>query len=162
MKIGCHVCSVPVLELVQMSPTVHQVKTLENHANTVGTFQFCKEHVAEALEYQRSLTFRGKRVLSEEEQESMKKAKVKPEKSHDKADKAVSRYSVRVRWGLSHECSGALMDLRKKLNSSGFEAVAELYSQVGYELEKHEAEIADRLVGKDTKERKYYKSVHGV
>ena len=63
---------------------------------------------------------------------------------------------------MSHATSGALLELREKLSASGFEAVAELYRVVSDDIEKHEAVIMDSLLGKDTKERKFYKNTSGA
>ena len=160
MKIRCCVCGVPVLELKTVSPTVHKVVTLKTHGSTVGSQQFCKDHGADAVVAQREKTSHGRRV-SDEEIEQMKE-KSGGSKTMSPKGKASDRYSVLSRWGLAHRCSGALQELRKKLQSSGFEAVAELYRAVNEDLEKHEGKMMDSLLGKDTEERRFYKNNAGV
>ena len=60
MFVHCCVCKKPVLQLVQRSQTVHQVTTLPEHGATVGSQQFCTEHVGEAVEAQRKREGRNK------------------------------------------------------------------------------------------------------
>jgi len=60
MFVHCCVCEKPVLQLVQMSQTVHKVMTLPEHGATVGSQQFCKDHTEEAVEAQRKREGRNK------------------------------------------------------------------------------------------------------
>ena len=78
------------------------------------------------------------------------------------SDKAYDRYSILARWGLPHRCSQALVELKKKQSASGFECLASLHRVVDRDMEKHEAEMVDRLLGTDTPDRRYYKNSFGV
>ena len=73
-------------------------------------------------------------------------------------DKANNKYSLMARYGVQWFCQQALLDLRDKLNASGFEAVAYLYDRVSHDLYFHEKVMIERLLSGDDLE--YYKSVH--
>ena len=72
--------------------------------------------------------------------------------------KANEKYSDLARFGIQYFCQIALLELREKLNASGFEAVAYLYRRVWYNIEDFELEMAERLL--DGEDLAYYKSVH--
>ena len=72
--------------------------------------------------------------------------------------KANEKYSDLARLGIQYFCHKALLELRKKLNDSGFEAVAYLYRRVWYEIEDYEAIMAERLL--EGEDLTYYRSVH--
>lgn len=166
VRVHCHAkgCQTVVYRVCSTAdPTRHQCVKTVDHARTVGSVHFCTKHTEEAEQFEKEREAKRKGLSESEVQELLSKdEKPRKEDTHDhsKKNKACEKYSHLSRFGLSHTCSQALLELRRRTECE-FPTVAELYKEVDRALEFHTSEMMDRLLGVDTKDRKFFRSWSG-